>query len=278
MEFLRALVRHSFLQYALLTGVLASVSSGIVGSYITARRISYVAAAIAHVTLAGMGFARYMQRVAGWSFMTPLVGAVVAALLSAVIAAAVTIRGREREDTVLSVIWSLGMAVGVLFISRTPGYGEHLMSYLFGNILLVGARELALLAALDVIVVGVALTFYTRFEAICFDEEYARLRGIRVQLYYTLLLCLTALTVVMLLTVVGIVMVIAMLTLPAAAASLLCRRLWHTMLVAGALSLVFVVIGLAVSYAPNLPAGATIIVVSGAGYALVHLLRRRRTA
>ena len=283
-EFFQALGTYRFLQYAMVTGVLSSISCGIVGSYITVRRITYVAAAIAHATLGGMGVARFLEREMGWAFMSPFNGALAAGLLAAVIVGFVTVYGKQREDTVLSAVWSIGMAVGIIFISRTGGYNEDLMSYLFGNILMVSKQELFVMAVLDVFILAVTVLFYNKLSAVCFDEEFARLRGIRVQLYYIMLLVMTALTVVMLLTIVGIVMVIAILTLPPAAASLLSKKLWQNMVVAGCLTVLFMVGGLVLSYRPNLPAGATIIVVAGVAYMLLLVgrplwqRRRRRRA
>jgi len=280
LEFFTDLRSYAFLQYALLTGVLASLACGIVGSYITVRRISYIAGAIAHSVLGGMGLARYLQQELGLKFLSPLHGAVFAALLSAIIIGLVTLYGKQREDTVLSAVWALGMATGIFFIYKTAGYNEDLMSYLFGNILMVRGRDLAVIAALDLLIVAVSLLFYNKLEAVCFDEEFARLRGLHVELYYILLLCLTALTIVVLLQVVGIVMVIALLSLPAATAAYLSRKLWHTMVIAILLSLLYMVAGLVISYQPNLPAGATIIILAGAAYLLVLIfkpLRRRKT-
>ncbi len=280
-EFFDAVCHHAFLQYALLTGVLASVACGIVGTYVVTRRITFIAGSISHCILGGMGAARYLCVVYGWEGLHPLHGAVVAALLAAMIIGWVSLRAKQREDTVIAAIWAIGMAAGVIFISRTPGYGEDLMSYLFGNILLVSSRDLWLIAALDAIVVVVGLAFYNQFLAVCFDEEFARLRGLRVEFYYLLLLCLTALTVVVLVSVVGIVMVLALLTLPVAVADHFSRRLWQMMVLATICSIVFTSAGLALSYAPNLPPGATTIVLAGATYLLVmigkRLLDARRT-
>jgi zinc transport system permease protein len=271
-EFFQDAARYTFLQYALITGVLSSVACGIVGSYVTVRRITYIAGAIAHSVLGGMGAARYMQRNLGWEFLSPIHGAVFAALLSAIIIGMVSLYGKEREDTVLSAVWAIGMAVGIIFITRTTGYNEDLMSYLFGNILMVRKVDLLLIVGLDLLVVAVSFLFYHQLEAICFDEEFARLRGVSVELFYILLLCLTALTVVTLVQVVGIVMVIALLSLPAAAAAFLTRKLWQTILVAIGLNLLFMVGGLALSYRPDLPAGATIIILAGLVYLLVVTL------
>ena len=274
LEFFQDAGRYTFLQYALIAGVLSAVACGIVGSYVTVRRISYIAGAIAHSILGGMGAARYLQRNVGWSFLSPMHGAVFAALVSAVIIGMVSLYGKQREDTVLSAVWSIGMAVGVFFITRTAGYNEDLMSYLFGNILMVRRVDLLIIVGLDLLVVAVSFLFYHQLEAICFDEEYARLRGVSVEIYYILLLCLTALTVVALIQVVGIVMVIALLSLPAAAAALVTRKLWQTILVAIALNILFMVGGLALSYKPDLPAGATIIILAGAVYLLIVTLGR----
>jgi zinc transport system permease protein len=272
LEFFQDAARYTFLQYALITGVLSSVACGIVGSYVTVRRITYIAGAIAHSVLGGMGAALYLQRNLGWEFLSPMHGAVFAALLSAIIIGMVSLYGKEREDTVLSAVWAIGMAVGIIFLTRTTGYNEDLMSYLFGNILMVRRTDLLLIVGLDLLVVAVSILFYHQLEAICFDEEFARLRGVSVELFYILLLCLTALTVVTLVQVVGIVMVIALLSLPAAAAAFLTRQLWQTILVAIGLNLLFMVGGLALSYRPDLPAGATIIVLAGVVYLLVVIL------
>ena len=273
-DFIDALLAHRFLQMAVLTGVAASIACGVIGSYVVARRISYIAGGVAHSVLGGMGAAYYLQKVHGWEWLHPLHGAIVCALLAAAIIAYVTLRVHEREDTVISAIWAFGMAAGLLFIGRTPGYSEDLMSYLFGYLLLASGQDLGMIVALDVIIVGIGLLCYNQLQAVCFDEEFARLRGIRVGFYYVLLLCLVALTVVVLVTVVGLIMVIAMLTLPVAVAGHLANRLWHIMIVASVLCALFATLGVATSYVANLPTGATTILLVGGAYLLVVVARR----
>lgn len=285
-EFLQALSQYGFLQVALLAGLLSSIACGLVGSFVVVRRISYIAGGIAHCVLGGMGAAYYLNVVHGLTFLDPLHGAVAAALLAAVIIGVVSLRGRQREDTVIGALWAIGMAVGVLFIARTPGYQVELMSFLFGNILMVRPADLWLLAGLDTLVVGLVLLLYSRLQAVCFDEEFARLRGLSVEFYYILLLCLTAVTVVLLVSVVGIVLVIALLTLPAAIASHFCRTLWQLMLASAILCAVFTSAGLALSYGPDLPTGAMTILLAGSTYLVLmigaellrQLQRRRRSA
>ena len=279
-EFFEAVRHYPFMRYALVAGVLASVACGVVGTYVVARRITFIAGSVAHFILGGLGAAFYLQRAKGWSFMEPLYGAVFAALLGAAIIGWVSLKARQREDTVIGALWAIGMAVGILFISRTPGYNADLMSYLFGNILMVAPRDLWLMGGLDAVVLVVAFLFHKQIQAVCFDEEFARLRGLRVEFYFLLLLGLTALTVVLLVAVVGVVMVIALLTLPVAVAGHFSRTLGQMMGLSILLSVVFTTAGLAASYQPDLPAGATIIVIAGAAYLAVAvgsgLLRRRR--
>jgi len=265
----------AFLRYAFFAGMLASVAFGIVGTYVVARRISYLAGAISHSVLGGIGMALYLQKQAGWTWCRPLHGAIAAALTSALVIGLVSLYARQREDTVIGALWATGMAVGLLFLKKTPGYFDP-MSYLFGNILMITKGDLWIIAGLDVLVVGLGVFFYSRFLAVCFDEEFARLRGVRVEVYYLLLLGLTALTVVLLVTVVGIVMVIALLTLPAAVAGQFSRRLWQMMGLSVAFCLVFSTVGLGVSYTYDLPSGPTIILFAGAVYLVVVIAGRLR--
>lgn len=267
--FLTDLAELPFLQAALLAGLLASLACGVVGSFVVVRRISSIAGGIAHSTFAGLGAARYLHTVHGLTWLTPLHGALLSALLSALVIGWVHLRGREREDTVISAIWAVGMATGVLFVAATPGYAEDLMAYLFGNVLMVSRSDLWIIAGLDLLLLLLVGLFYQPLVALCFDEEYLRLRGLSVEAYTFLLLALTAVTVVLLVSVVGIVMVIALLTLPVAIASRFCKTLWGIMLSATALAMLFTSSGLALSYGPNLPAGPVSIVLAASAYLLV---------
>ncbi len=276
-EFFAALGNNQlpFLRYALLVGLLASVSFGIVGSYVVVRRITYIAGAIAHCVLGGIGAALYFQKTYGLSWLDPIYGALVAALLAALVIGLVSIHAKQREDTVIGALWAVGMAVGLLFIAKTPGYIDP-MTYLFGNILLVSQQDLWMVTALDVVVVTAVWFLYHDFLAVCFDEEYARIRGLQTSFYYLALLVMTALTVVLLVRVVGVVMVVALLTLPAAIAGQFVKRLGWMMVLAIFLCMSFVASGLALSYHLDLPSGPVIIVLAGAVYLLVIVWGRVR--
>jgi zinc transport system permease protein len=270
-EFLDALFQHSFLQYALIAGVLASIGCGVMGSYVVVKRVGFLAGGISHAVLGGMGIALFYG-------VDPVAGALVAALLAAMLIGWISLRWHEQEDTLIGALWAVGMAIGIIFISRTPGYNVNLMSYLFGNILMVEQGDLWMMALMDAIVVVTVLLFYRQFLAVSFDEEFARLRGVPVTLFYLLLLCMVALTVVLLIQVVGLILVIALLTLPAAIATQFVHSLKRIMLLAVILGVLFTSAGLTLSYQPDLPAGATIILIAGFSYLLstvVSGMRRR---
>ena len=267
MEFFTALSQHGFLQTALLAGLLASIGCGVVGTFVVIKRITFLAGGIAHSVLGGMGAALYFG-------FDPLAGALIAAVASALVIGWVRLRWRTQEDTLIGALWAIGMAVGILFIAKTPGYQTDLMSYLFGSILLVSPRDLWLMAGLDALLLLVVWLFYRQFIAVSFDEEFARLRGVPVSFFYLLLLVLVAVTVVLLIRIVGLILVIALLTLPAAIAGHYVHSLGRLTLVATLLGGLLTSTGLALSYGPDLPAGPTIILLAGAIYVISAVVSR----
>ena len=265
----------SFLRYALLLGLLASPVLGVIGTMVVTRRISSLAGASAHAALGGVGLALYLQRVCMWSFFSPELGAVLGALIAALVVGVVSLSASEREDTVIGVVWAVGMALGLLFLDRTPGYVDW-QGYLFGNILLLSESELYLTLALDAAVLLPLGLFYNRLLAVSFDSTFAQLRGVRATAIYLVLLALTALTIVLLMNVVGIILVIAMLTLPAATSGFFARHLWSMMVLSAVLSAFFLTAGLLLSYFCRIPSGPAIVVLAGAVYLAALFLRRER--
>lgn len=267
----------SFLRTALLMGILASLAFGMTGSLVVVKRISYVAGAISHAVLGGIGAGLYLQRAHGIEWMHPLLGALVAALAAAIIIAWIKTTAVEREDSVIGAVWAIGMATGLVFISKTPGFVDP-MSYLFGNILILSSTDLILVALLDVVLLMTLVFGYNRLQALCFDEEQARLRGLNVTAYYTVLLCVIACTVVLLVSVVGVILVVALLTIPAALAAQSARSLSGMMVISTLLTVLFISAGIAVSYMSDWPAGPTIILVAGLVYLGLNAVKRLRTA
>jgi zinc transport system permease protein len=257
--FFHAVMTQSFLQHALIDGLLASIGCGIAGTYVYVKRITFLAGGISHTVLGGMGVAYFLGA-------APMGGALVAAVLAALIIGWVNLRLHQHEDTLIGALWAVGMAIGVVFISRTPGYNLDLMSFLFGNILMVPVERIYLTAAIDGVIALVVMAFYKQFLAVCFDAEFARLRGVPVEFFYLLLLCMVALTVVLLIQVVGLILIIALLTLPAAIAAQYVGTLVRMMVLATLLGMVFTSGGLALSFALDLPSGAIIVLCVGGGY------------
>ncbi|MFQ5481574.1 MAG: metal ABC transporter permease [Nitrospinaceae bacterium] len=260
-DFLQALSDYSFLRYALVGGLLASIACGVVGAFVVVKRISYLAGGISHAVVGGIGAAYFFGG-------NPIAGALAAAVIFSLLLGWVHLRLREYEDTVISALWSLGMAVGVLFLSKTPGYGMDLMQFLFGNILILDRTQLLIIAGLDVGVVGVVLLFYKPFLAVAFDEEFARLRGVPVETFYLLFLTLVGLTVVLFIQIVGVILVIALLTLPAAISGHYVQSLTRMMFLAVLIGMVFTSTGLFASYLYDFPTGSMIVVIAGVAYLL----------
>ena len=260
MDFFNALSTYSFLQNAVVAALLAALSCGISGTFVHINRITFIAGGIAHAVLGGVGAAVFF----GFS---PFVGAIVTALIFAVLLGIIRLKATQHEDTVIGAMWACGMSAGIIFIYLTPGYAVNLNNYLFGNILLVSKGDITALSVLAALVIMVSTLFFRQFKAVSFDEENAELHGVKASLVYILMLSVIALTVVVLMKVVGLILVIAFMTLPAATSAVFCRKVGAIIFFSIVLSFVFSMSGLFVSYTWNLPTGAVITLVSGAVYA-----------
>lgn len=267
-DFISALAEYGFLQNAMVACLLAGVGCGVIGSYIVVKRISFLTGGIAHSVLAGMGIAYFYEA-------SPILGAIIAALISALMIGWISLRWNEHEDILIAAFWSAGMAVGILFLSRTPGYNVDLMSYLFGNILLITAADLLLMLLLDVSVLAVVVIYYKQFLISVFDEEYARLKGIDTEFFYILLLCLISITIVILIQLVGLILVIALLTLPAAIANQYVKSLYKMFILSATLCAAISISGVAVSFILDLPTGSIIVLLACVFYFVSVFINKR---
>ena len=261
-----------FIQRALLAGLLVSVACGVIGVYVVVNRIVFMSGGIAHAAFGGIGLGYYLGT-------NPVLGALLFSVGAALAMGTVQRRTRARADTIVGMMWAIGMAVGIILVDLTPGYAADLMSYLFGSILTVPWADLAIMLLLDIVIIALVAAFYKELLAISFDEAYASTASVRVDAIQLLLLCLVALTVVMLMRVVGLILVIALLTVPAAIAGQLTGDLKRMMLISIVLGVVFTTTGLWISYALDLTSGATIILTSAVGFAFAMLCKsaaRRR--
>ena len=246
-----------FMRNALLAGLLASVVCGIIGTLVVVNRIVFISGGIAHAAYGGIGLAFYFR-------FPPLAGAAVFSLAISAIMAAVTLKNKQRADTVIGVLWAIGMALGIMLIDLSPGYSGDLMSYLFGSILAVPGIDLVMMGVIDLAVIVTVASLYNGFLAMSFDEEFAAAMGVRVRVLYYVLLAMIALSVVMLIRVVGLILVIALLTIPPFIAERYCGSLKSMMVFSVVLSSLCTIIGLWLSYEFDLTSGATIIMVAAA--------------
>lgn len=259
---------------ALLACIGASFASGVIGSFVVVKRIVSISGSIAHSVLGGLGCALYFRRVYDLEWLHPIYGAVVGSLVAALIIGYVHLHHRQREDSVIAMIWSVGMAVGVIFASQTPGFNVELMNFLLGNVLWVAPLDLLILGTLDLVILGVVLLKYKQFLALCFDEEQCKLQGLNVSRLYFLLLSLIALSIVLLIHTVGIILVLSMLVLPASIAEKFTYRLSRMIAISVVLNVLFSLGGLALSYKLDWPAGATISLFAAGVYALSLRFKR----
>lgn len=253
-----------FVQHALLAGILVSFTAGIIGSLIVVNRMVFLAGGIAHTSYGGIGLAVY--------FGLPIfLGASLFSVAAAILIAFLTMKNRHRIDTFIGLIWAVGMAIGVIFVDLTPGYNVDLMSYLFGSILAVNSQDLYFMGALLAVILLVVTFGYRNILAVSYDSEYAALRGVNVRFFYTLILILSALTVVVAIKVVGLILVIAMLTIPVYIAEKLSNSLFSMMFLSGLIATLFTMAGLWFSYTYDLTSGASIILVSAASLGIFLL-------
>lgn len=282
--FFQDLLSSPLLQRSVAAMALAAVACGIVGCYVVLKRDSYAVGAISHSLLGGVGAALFLSAKYGLAWLTPWLGALVAALLVAVVITLMTVRWKMRADTVLSAIWAVGMALGISFVTATPGYPPDLNSYLFGSILIISPMDLWMTAVLDAVILMVALLWHQRFVALAFHAEILSLRGISLGGVQLAMQLLVALTVVILSQLVGIVLCMALLILPVATASVFSRRIPVIMVLSAILCFLCSFVGVAVSYdaLPGnilLAPGATIVELAGVLFLLsvvIRFFRRKR--
>ncbi|MFZ5938971.1 MAG: metal ABC transporter permease [Bacteroidota bacterium] len=260
------LLNYGFFRNALAAALLMSVTTALIGTYIVSRRMVFISGGITHASFGGVGIGYFLG-------YPPLAGATVFAVLTAILTENLTHRRKLRNDSVIAIMWSLGMAIGIIFVYLTPGYAPNLMSYLFGSIITVTLLDLWLMLALTLTVVLVFILLFRAILYVSFDEQFARSRGIPVMFINYLLIVLTALTIVLSIRIAGIILVLSLLTIPQNTANLFTSQFRKIILgsilfgFAGAFS------GLLCSYWLNIPSGATIIFCLTVIYLLSRMVR-----
>ncbi|WP_421716089.1 metal ABC transporter permease [Arcobacter arenosus] len=261
-------LQYDFIQNAIIAGVLVSIAAGIIGSLVVVNKITFLAGGIAHSSYGGIGLAIFLG-------LPVLFGATIFAVTTAFIIAAITLKNRSRIDSIIGIMWAFGMGLGIIFVDLTPGYNVDLMSYLFGSIIAVSNEDIIYLSILDMFIVFLVLFFYKQILAVSYDSEFAKLRGINVRFFYTLILILAALCVVAAIKVVGLILVIALLTIPTYLAEMFAKKLSTMMALSALLATSFTLLGLMISYFYDISSGASIIMVGVVTLFIVKILGKK---
>jgi zinc transport system permease protein len=246
------LFQYRFFINASLAAILASVSCGIIGTYIVAKRIVFISGGITHASFGGIGIGYYFG-------FNPIVGAMIFSVLSALGIELMSKKSNVREDSMIAILWSFGMAVGIIFVFLTPGYSANLMSFLFGNILTVTHLNLYMLLALTLLIIIIFILMYKTILFVAFDEQYARAVKLPVETVNYLMITLVALTIVLNIRVVGIILVISLLTIPQTIANVFTKKFESIILLSAIIGLFGSFSGLFLSYYFDIPSGAAII-------------------
>jgi zinc transport system permease protein len=258
--------QYEFMRNAIFAAVLVNIACGIVGTYVVIKRIVFISGGISHAAFGGIGLGYFLG-------VNPILTAIPFSVIAAVSIGYISKKTKVGEDAAIGIIWSVGMAMGIIFINLTPGYAPDLFSYLFGNILTVPVLDLIIMLALDFVIIIIVIFFHKEFAAISFDEEFSRVIGIPSKVLYLILLCMVALSVVVLIRIVGIILVIALLTIPAS----ICRQFTYNVnkLIASSIvsGIIITIAGLLISYWLNLASGATIIILMGLIFLFSNLLK-----
>ena len=258
---------YDFLLNAVMAAVLSSISCGIIGLYIVTRRIVFISGGVTHASFGGIGLAYYLG-------FNPIAGAAGFSVLAALIVEYMTKKLKIRNDSVIAIIWSFGMALGIMLIYLTPGYAPNLMSYLFGNILTVTSTELYFMLGLSILIIISFLAFYRFILFVSFDEEFAKIQNKPVNTLNYLMISLVALTIVFNIRIVGIILVLSLLTIPQNLALIFSKN-YRVLLY---LSVIFAFIGtlggLIASYFLDIPSGAGIIFLLSVMFILAKTMER----
>lgn len=260
-------LQFEFMRNALYAGLLTSIICGIIGTLIVVNRLVFLAGGIAHSAYGGIGLAFFF----GLPYM---VGAIGFSFVVAMIMAGVSLKAKERADTIVGVLWAVGMASGILLLDLTPGYNVDLMSYLFGSILSVPRSDLVTMAIIGGVILLLVSYYFRDLLAMSYDEEFAQIRGIPVKRLYYMLIGMVAVTVVMVVQVVGLILVIALLTIPPSISEKYTKSLAKMMFFSAFLGMIFTTGGLWLSYRFDVTSGAAIIFLAGVVFFLSLILDR----
>ncbi len=259
-------LQYEFMQRAFIAAVLVSVACGAVGTYVVIKRIVSLSGAISHAAFGGVGLGYFLG-------VNPVLAAIPFSILAAISMGAVREKVKISQDTAIGILWSVGMALGILFINLKSGFAPDLFSYLFGSIITVSNSDLYIMLILDIIILLIVLLFRNEFIGVSFDEEFSQVVGLHTTFINMLLLALIALSIVVLIKVVGVILLIALLAIPAAIAKQYTYNIRKLMILSTILGVILTTLGLVLSFIFNLSSGATIVLVMAAAFLLSYYIQ-----
>lgn len=268
MEFFE-LFKYDFFLNALIAGFLASIALGIIGTFVVVKRIVFISGGISHTAYGGIGLAILIG-------LEPILGALIFSILAAIFISILRKQKNQNEDLLIGIMWAIGMSLGIIFANLKTGYVPNLMSYLFGNILMIPRTEVYLIAILDLLIITFVVIYFSELQAITFDEEFAFSLGLPVNKIYLGLLIAISLSTVILIKIVGIILVVALLAIPGAISIKFSKSLKSMIILSILISFLINTFGLFLSYFFDLPGGATIILLGGIIYIITNFINIKR--
>ncbi len=259
---INAILNYTFMQNALMAALLAGIVTGIIGTIAIEKKLISMSGGIAHASFGGIGFGYLLG-------FEPIWGGLVFAVGSSVLISRLSKNSKIKADTMTGILWSFGMALGILFISLAPGYMPDMTSYLFGDILSVSTSSLIYMGIFTAVIIFVFAMLYNHLISYMFDEEYSKARGINTKALEWIVYLMIPIGIMVLIKIVGIILTIALMTIPVSIAKLICKSIKRVIIASMILSAVFSVVGLTISYYVNIPSGVCIILLSTVVYLLL---------
>lgn len=266
---IKSILEYTFLQHALWAILLSSIVCGIIGVIVIEKKLILMSGGIAHTAYGGVGLGYLLG-------INPMISAIAFSIIAAIGIGTVQKKGGKQSDIIIAMFWSLGMALGIVFIYLTPGYPPNIDSYLFGNILAVSSANLLAMFVLTILIIAIIITFFNTWKVFLFDSEFAKLIGLNTTLLEYTLFILIALSVMVLMGTFGIIMLIAMLCAPSATAALISNNLKNRMIYSSLIGCATSLLGLYISYTINISTSATIVLTAIFNYIIVFLIKQKR--
>lgn len=265
----KSILEYTFLQHAILAIIFSSIVCGIIGVIVTEKKLVLMTGGIAHTAYGGVGLGYLLQ-------INPMITTILFAIGAALGIGAVQKQGGKHSDIIIAMFWSLGMALGIVFIALAPGYPPNINSYLFGNILAVSDGDLLAMIILTVVILAVIVIFFNYWKIYLFDNQFASLIGLNTKVLENLLFIIIALSIIVLMGAFGIIMLIAMLCAPSATAALLTNDFKKRMIYASIIGCITSLLGLYLSYTFDVAASATIVICAIVNYFILYFIKGKK--